>query len=64
MTPTCFSHKDPIFLMDLVNTELQKLSCWFQANKLSINVKKSNYNIFKTSQSRQKLNLNFSINDT
>ena len=32
-----FSHKDPIFLMmELVNTELQKLSCWFQANKLSI----------------------------
>ena len=38
-----FSHKDPIFPMELVNTELQKLSCWFQANKLSINVKKSNY---------------------
>ena len=50
-----FSHKDPIFLMELVNTELQKLSCWFQANKLSINVKKSNYIIFKTSQNRQKL---------
>ena len=45
-----FSHKDPIFLMELVNTELQNLSCWFQANKLSINVKKSNYIIFKTSQ--------------
>jgi len=30
------------FLMELLNTELQKLSCWFQANKLSINVKKSN----------------------
>ena len=23
--------------LGLVNTELQKLSCWFQANKLSIN---------------------------
>ena len=50
--------------MELVNTELQKLSCWFQANKLSINVKKSNYIIFKTSQNRQKLDLPFSINDT
>ena len=59
-----FSHKDPIFLMELVNTELQKLSGWFQANKLSINVKKSNYIIFKTSQNRQKLDLDFSINDT
>ena len=59
-----FSHKDPIFLVELVNTELQKLSCWFQANKLSINVKKSNYILFKTSQNRQKLDLDFSINDT
>ena len=50
--------------MELVNTELQKLSCWFQANKLSINVKKSNYIIFKTSQNRQKLDLHFSISDT
>ena len=50
--------------MELVNTELQKLSCWFQANKLSINVKKSNYIIFKTSQNRQKPDLHFSINDT
>ena len=58
-----FSHNDPNFLMELVNTELQKLSCWFQANKLSINVKKSNYIIFKTSQNRQKLDLHFSIND-
>ena len=50
--------------MELVNTELQKLSCWVQAYKLSINVKKSNYIIFKTSQNRQKLDLHFSINDT
>ena len=59
-----FSHNDPNFLMELVNTELEKLSCWFQANKLSINVKKSNYIILKTSQNRQKLDLHFSINDT
>ena len=57
-----FSHKDPIFLMELVNTGLQNLSCWFQANKLSINVKKLNCIIFKTSQNRQKLD--FSIYDT
>ena len=63
-TNIIFSHKDPIFLMELVNTELQRLSCWFQANKLSINVKKSNYIIFKTSPNRQKLDLDFSINDT
>ena len=59
-----FSLKAPIFLMELVNTELQKLFFWFQANKPSINVKKANYIIFKTSQNRQKLDLDFSINDT
>ena len=31
-----FSHNDLNFLVELVNTELKKLSCWFQANKLSI----------------------------
>ena len=50
--------------MELVNNELKKLSCWFQANKLSINVEKSNCIIFKTSQNRQKLDFHFSINDT
>ena len=50
--------------MEVVNTELKKLSCSFQANKLSINVKKSNHIIFKTSQNRQKLDLHFSVNDT
>ena len=36
-----FSHKYPNFLMELVNTELQNLSCWFQANKLSITLTKN-----------------------
>ena len=26
--------------MEIVNNELKKLSSWFQANKLSINIKK------------------------
>ena len=35
-----YSHKDPNFLNTVVNTELDKLSSWFQANRLSVNVKK------------------------
>ena len=58
-----FSHKDPNQLMEIVNTELKKLSSWFQANKLSINIKKSNFILFKTKQNRQKLDVYFSIND-
>ena len=41
MIPTFFfSHNDPNQLMEIVNNELKKLSRWFQANKLSINIKK------------------------
>ena len=50
--------------MKIVNYELKKLSSWFQANKLSINIKKkSNFTLFQTKQNRQKLDLHFSIND-
>ena len=34
-----FSHNDPNRLMEIVNNELKKLSSWFQANRLSINIK-------------------------
>ena len=37
---------DPNRLMHVINTELIKLSQWFKNNKLSLNVKKSNYMLF------------------
>ena len=58
-----YSHKDQNYLMEIVNTELKKLSSWFQANKLSINIKKSNFILSKTKQNRRKLDLHFSINE-
>ena len=42
---------------------LPKIPTYFQANKLSINIKKSNVIRVKTKQNRQKLDLHFSIND-
>ena len=48
--------------MEIVNNELKKLSSWFQANKLSINIKKSNFILSKTKQKKQTLDLHFSIN--
>ena len=54
-----FSHNGPNQLMEIVNDELKKLSSWFQANKLSINLKNSNFLLFKTKQNRQKLELQF-----
>ena len=64
MIPTYFfSHNDPNQLIEIVNNELKKLSSWFQAKKLSINLKKLNFILFITKQNKQKLDLHFSIND-
>src|SRR6218665_1161333 len=44
-------------LFQIMNEELSKLSMWFQVNKLSLNITKSNYMIFK---SKKFHNLDFS----
>ncbi len=54
---SCKSHND---LMKIVNEELLKLSEWFRANKLSLNVKKTNYIIFGN-RSKACFDLNFHI---
>ena len=41
-----FSHKNINTLTTTMNTELAKLSDWFKANKLSLNVMKTNYIFF------------------
>ena len=58
-----YYHKDPNLLNTVVNTELDELSSWFQANRLSINVKKSNFVIFKSAQNRQNLDFSFFIDN-
>ena len=57
-----FSHNDLSYLMETINSEMIQLSNWFLANKLSINVKKSNLMIFKPRQNRQKIDLKIEIN--
>ena len=42
-----FSHKDPSHLEKVINTELNKISNWFKLNKLSLNIDKTNFMIFK-----------------
>ena len=49
-----FSHNDIQTLTHIINSELLGLSDWFKANKLSLNVKKSNYLIFKPKQKAKK----------
>ena len=43
------SHKDPKTLLNTINTELHKITTWIHANKLSLNLKKTNYMLFSNS---------------
>ena len=47
----------------ILNTELEKVSCWLAANKLSLNVKKSNFLHFHRGNSK-KTPLTIKINET
>ena len=42
-----FKAKTPEALYEIVNTELTKISKWFKLNKLSLNIKKTNYILFR-----------------
>ena len=47
----------------MINIELSKIADWLQSNKLSLNLKKSNYIIFKPRQKKkQEYNLSLAIN--
>ena len=37
-------------LQDILNSELEKMSNWLMANKLTVNIKKTSYVIFKVRQ--------------
>ena len=62
-TTIFYSHTDASYLMDIVNLELEKTTCWFYTNKLSINVKKSNFIIFRPRQNRQTIDPAFNISN-
>lgn len=57
-----YSHDNISSLTNIINSELRLLSDWFRANKLSINIPKSNYVIFKTRQKKQTFDLTLQIN--
>ena len=41
-----YSNNDIEILFSTVNMELEKISEWFKADKLSLNIKKTNYTLF------------------
>ena len=50
--------------MNTINFELSKLIEWFQANRLSINFKKSNFMIFKPRQMRKTYDISITLSIT
>ena len=48
-TTLLYSHPDISSKIDLINKELNEISNWFKANKLSVNASKANYMILGTS---------------
>ena len=56
-----YSHTDASYLLEVVNLELENITCWFYTNNLSVNVKKSNFIIFRPRQNRQTRDLAFNI---
>ena len=56
-TNISFSHSNLESLSLIVNSELNRLTDWFRANKLSVNIKKSNFMIFRPRQKKQTLSI-------
>ena len=57
------SHKDPVYLAASLNSELNKLSAWFKANKLSLNLKKTNFMVLKPRQKKYHFPMQISVNE-
>ena len=52
-TNVLYSHTDVSNVMEVVNIELKKITCWFYKNKVSINVRKYNFIILRPRHNRQ-----------
>ncbi len=52
-TSIFYSHSDPKYLESVMNEELNSFDIWMKCNKLSVNVKKANYIIFKSSRKKK-----------
>ena len=56
-TSIFYSHSNAIQLFSILNEELRKVDAWMKSNRLSVNIKKTNYVIFKSKQKRFNANL-------
>ena len=58
-----FSGRDPVYLNNLVNEEIPKFSQWLMANKLTLNVDKTKFMIFKSRQKRASVKFRVILNN-
>ena len=52
-----FTHKDIRYLFQIVNQELENVNHWFVSNKLSLNIKKTQYSFFHTPSQKENIPL-------
>ena len=56
-----YSHNDSSVVTRVLKAEIDKLSEWFKANKLSLSLDKTKYMLFKSKQKKESLNINLVI---
>ena len=61
-TNNFFSHRDQNYLVETINSEMNKLTEWLKCNKLSLNAKKSSFMIFYPRQKRETLDFSITLN--
>ena len=57
------NHHDVLTLYKIMNQELKKVTAWLTANKLSLNINKTNFIIFKSNRKKLKNKANVIINE-
>ena len=62
-TNVFMSNKDLNYLSDMLNLEMDKLSIWFKAKKLSLNLKNTKFMFFQPRQKRPICNVQISIDN-
>ena len=60
-TTITYSHSDVMSKFDMINTELQEVTNWFKANKLSVNASKTNHMLLGTNHKLSRFDESASI---
>jgi hypothetical protein len=62
-TSICYSHSDPVVLAAVLNKALQNIGSWMRANKLSVNIDKTDYVISHSRHKKVSYDISLSFDD-